>query len=489
MKHYKFLEQVFSRINNIDDTIRLLECSTMDLDSKIERINTLQEIRYEIITDDMIDEMINFSLNNKKKLNDWELANLNHMHRAYQHNKNVPVNLIKDLFKAKVNCGQQWELFRNKNSSLKDVMGNLSEVVKLVSDMSSIRSTSLKMNNKYDAVLSMYDADLSEKKIDEVFTDIGAFLRQFVHEAIEKQNHSRVYYAKSVDEDKQKAFGNYCLSLFGIQNDVIFTKASCNNYVVKEKYEFIVRYDELNYKCGIENLLKNIGYFLYELNLPKQWANQLVGRYSGSIMYEAQGMLMSCHLMHDKGFINYIAPSVKKFLSLRGKVSSCENIYSYFTRIQPSTLFDESDEVTFLAHVMLRYTLEKEMINDDLQVKDLPDAWFQGIKYYFNLTSNDDFDQLMQDGYWINGLFGYIPCMAISAIVAAQIFDTIKKCDTEILEEVSKGNFKNLFIWLSKNLHSYGAKYNSMALLQKVTKQSLNVDFYKNYLINKYLNI
>ncbi|QLK53398.1 carboxypeptidase M32 [Ehrlichia ruminantium] len=491
MKYYKFLEEVFQKVGHVNSVINVLKTNKNGVDDRIEHICTLKEIRHEIITSEMVNEMIQCSLTNKAKLNEWELANLNHMEIICRNSNMVPLELTIELFKAQEKCKNCWLSLRQGDVSIHDVIGLLSEVIRLVGEIAGIKAESLKIS-KYDVILGAQDSKLNTKKIDGIFTEIGAFFRQFMTEVNTKQKQIKVYYPRDIDENKQINLGYDCLSYFGIVSDNISINHQgfeSSRYLLGEDVSFLINYDKSDYKIGLKSLLKRVGYVLCTLNPPIKWSKQPLCWNIGSIIPGILSFLISEHLMMSKEFINFIAPKLKKQFSFRGKVGCYENIQSYFSQVQPSLFMHKADEVTLLAHIMLRYTLEKEMINDTLQVQDLPDAWIQGMKHYFNVTPADDFEGFLQDDSWVNGMFGYIPCNIISIIIASQMFNVMQKDEPQILLEVEKGDFSLFLSWINRNICHYGGRYNSIDFLKKVTGQKLNVGFYKNYLVDKYLKV
>ncbi|MGN7618537.1 MAG: hypothetical protein ACTJLM_00640 [Ehrlichia sp.] len=152
MKHYKFLERVFDKIGNINSIIGVLESSKTNFSDNVEYICTLQEIKHEIASSEMVNEMIQHSLANKVKLDDWEIANLNHMDLMYRNSSSIPIGLTIDLCKARMKCRNSWMLFRSGDASVKDVLVLLSEIVKIVSEIVSISAESSKIS-KYDVIL------------------------------------------------------------------------------------------------------------------------------------------------------------------------------------------------------------------------------------------------------------------------------------------------------------------------------------------------
>ncbi|WP_041651437.1 gluzincin family metallopeptidase [Anaplasma centrale] len=494
MKHYRFLEQVFARVCHIAGAVRVLHSDDSDFDCKVGRICTLREVVQEIVDSEVVAEAVDSALANKGQLGDWEVANLHCMSRMYRRLRGLPVDLVSSLIRAKVACRARWVLFCQGDESVHSVLEDLADVVKLSSEVAAIKAEDLGAASKYDVMLGAYDGDLTTKKMDEVFTDMGAFFRQFAGEVMSRQGNSEGHPAKIVASDKQAALHRHIAEAIGGG----MLEAVCAHrkmgLLSEEGVAGSVRStngcgEECDYRLALRDALENTGKFLYCSNLPQKWKHQPVGGCPGGIMYEAQGLLMSCHLLRDRGFISFILPAMRKFFSIRGKAADVDSIYSHLTEVQPNMLLGKSDEVSSLAHIMLRYALEKEIINDDLKVSDLPDAWAQGMRYYFDSVPSDDREGFMQDDYWVSGIFGYVPCRVVASVAASQIFSAIKNNRVDVCGGIESGDFSGIIGWLSKHVYSHGGRYSSTTLLKKITGKRVDVDSYKDYLIGRYLSM
>ena len=491
MKHYKFLEQIFSKIHNIGGVVDGLCRGRLDVSDYADKIRTLQEIKQEIVDSDVVADALDSALSNKGQLSDWEVANLHCMSRMHKSQRKVPADLLSSLAIAKVNCKNAWMSFKESGEDDSSTKRYLADVVKLLSEIASVKSSDMGVNSKYDVMLKMHDGDLDSKRIDETFTDIGAFFRQFFGEVLEKQRGNKVHVAKSVSCDKQSTLHDNLVSLI------------CGGFTSesKKKLEVLGHYEcgygeswgvscyEDDYRVGLRGALENAGYALYLNNLPKKQEGLPVGGLAGSIMYEAQGKLMSSHILWDSGFLEFAVPTLKKLLSLRGRAADLGNVQLYLSQIRPDMLLERSDEVSSIAHIMLRYTLEKELINGDLDVNDLTDAWAQGMRYYFDAVPQNDREGFLQDGYWVSGIFGYLPSKLLGALAATQIFSAIKEHRMDVLGKMSGGDFTDLVAWLRKYIYSHGGRYSSTMILKKITGKRIDVDSYKNHLVSRYLSM
>jgi carboxypeptidase Taq len=159
-----------------------------------------------------------------------------------------------------------------------------------------------------------------------------------------------------------------------------------------------------------------------------------------------------------------------------------------YNQVKPDFIRVDADEVTYPAHVILRYRLEKALIADEMQLADLPAAWNEGLQGLLGITPPDDRLGCMQDIHWYDGAWGYFPTYTLGAMTAAQLFAAARKAEPEILADIERGDFSRLMRWLGTNVHSKGSLLSSDELLEQATGQPLNAEVFKSHLKSRYLN-
>lgn len=147
----------------------------------------------------------------------------------------------------------------------------------------------------------------------------------------------------------------------------------------------------------------------------------------------------------------------------------------------------DADEVTYPAHVILRYDIEKDLIAGKLQVKDIPEVWNDKMEKMLGVKPPNDKDGCMQDIHWTDGSLGYFPTYTLGAITAAQFFAKAKKDVKGLQGSIKDGDFRPLIDWLTKNIYSKGSLMPAKELVEEVTGEPLNVSIYKEHLRERYL--
>jgi len=365
---------------------------------------------------------------------------------------------------------------------LKDVVGIVREVAKIKGEAFGC--------SPYDALLDQYDPGRKSAQLDKVFDDLSGFLPSFIKEVVEKQKSKKLTELKGpFPIEIQKNISRQLLDVVGFDLNHGRLDEShhpfCGGY--PGDIRITTRYDENDFTSALMGVVHEAGHAMYEAGLPEKWRGMPVGEARGMSVHESQSLLVEMQACRSKEFAKFLLPILKKEFDVKGKGWSAENLYGLFTKVEPSLIRVDADEVTYPAHVMLRYYIEKYIISGDMEVEDLPDAWSQGMEKFLGIKPTDDKDGCMQDIHWMDGTFGYFPTYTLGAIYAAQLFAAAKSANKEVLPSIGKGDFSPLKDWLNKNIHQWGSKMPTDELIKKATGSELDLEVYKNHLKERYL--
>ena len=179
-------------------------------------------------------------------------------------------------------------------------------------------------------------------------------------------------------------------------------------------------------------------------------------------------------------------PILKK--QFKGKLDdvSLDSFYNAVNKVQPSFIRVEADEVTYSLHVILRFEMEKALIEGSLAVRDIPEVWNAKMKELLGVIPENHAKGCLQDVHWSMGAFGYFPSYTLGNLYASHFFEAFENEHKDWSEKVSQGKFEFIVDWLHQNIHRHGRRYSSLELLQKVTGKPFSTDAYLKYLKNKY---
>jgi carboxypeptidase Taq len=260
----------------------------------------------------------------------------------------------------------------------------------------------------------------------------------------------------------------------------------CGGY--PEDVRITTRYDETDFTSALWGVLHESGHALYDFGLPGgRWRHQPVGRARGMQMHEGQSLLMEMQACRSAEFIAWAAPRLAQAFGGTGAEWQATNLHRAVTRVEPGFIRVEADEVTYPAHVILRYRLEKAMIEGAMEVDDLPAAWNEGYQRLLGITPPDDRLGCLQDIHWYGGSWGYFPTYTLGAMTAAQLFDAAKRADAAILPALGHGDFRPLLAWLKSNVHAKASSLSTRDLLIEATGKPLDAGVFKAHLETRYL--
>jgi carboxypeptidase Taq len=185
--------------------------------------------------------------------------------------------------------------------------------------------------------------------------------------------------------------------------------------------------------------------------------------------------------------VTFLAPLVQETFQGEGAAWSPENLHRILTKVEPGFIRVDADEITYPAHILVRYTLEKALIAGDLPIEDLPSAFNEEIKKLLGLTVPDDSLGCLQDIHWPGGAWGYFPTYTLGAMTAAQLFRAACQADADILPGLAKGDFAPLRSWLRANVHAKGSLMTTDQLVAAATGQPLTAAVFRAHLRERYL--
>ncbi len=497
MESYKTLEKIFKRLNDINQAKSVLHWDmavTMPsggTEARTEQLATLTSLHHAILSDTGVAELIAKAKSEEKGLNEWQKANLYEMGKIYNHTAAVPRKLAQALTTEGIKCEMIWRQARSENNFVK-LRPYLEKVLKIVREIAKIKGDAFGCS-PYDALLDQYDRGRKAEQIDTVFDNLKEFLPNFISKVIDKQKAM-----PAIEKlegpfaiEKQKLLAKQVLELVGFNfNNGRLDESHhpfCGGY--KGDIRITTRYKEEDFIPAIMGVQHEGGHAMYEAGLPEKWQGQPIGDARGMSVHESQSLLIEMQVCRSRDFLEFAAPLYQKAFSGKGKaVWTADNIYRICTKVEPSLIRVDADEVTYPAHILLRYYIEKYLISGDMEIADLPEAWADGMQKFIGIRPENDKDGCMQDIHWMDGTFGYFPTYTLGAIYAAQLFKAAKEANTNIISDIKQGSFKSLVTWLGDNIHSKGCLHQADDLVAKATGSGLDAEVYKQYLQNKYLS-
>lgn len=491
-KAYKTLEARFHRMNVLSGIGGMLHWDMAAImpdggaNARSEQLATLSVLGNELINaPDMGDLLASAE---GESLDPWQKANLGEMKREWVHGTAVPADLVEKMSRAETSCEVAWRSARADND-FKGFLPKLQEVLDLSIEAGKAKAEALG-TSVYDALLDQYDPMMRSDRIDTLFAELEGFLPDFTADVIERQK-AEVTPVKPVGPfpiDVQNKVGLDLMKAVGFDFNHGRLDISHHPFCggIPEDVRLTTRYDEDDFTSAIMGVLHETGHAMYERGLPQDWRNQPVGTARGMTMHESQSLLVEMQACRSEDFLTYAGPVFEKAFGGDSAAWDAKNLHRLYTRVEPGLIRVDADEVTYPAHVILRYRLERALIEGDMKLSDLPAAWNELMQKLLGIVPEDDRNGCLQDIHWPSGAWGYFPTYTLGAMAAAQIFAAAKDANPDIPHALSRGDFAPLMSWLGTNIHRQASSRSTDEILEQATGNALGVDAFKTHLMNRY---
>ncbi|TGL39187.1 carboxypeptidase M32 [Leptospira perdikensis] len=338
----------------------------------------------------------------------------------------------------------------------------------------------------YDALLDSYEKGAKANKIQSLFSDLKASLVPIVSTAPKFKNP----FPGPISIEKQTKFCNRLPSLLGLTTKESRLDTSNHPFSTslgKGDKRITTRYSETDPLSSIFGVLHETGHSLYEsgLSAMSNWPTPITEFLSLGI-HESQSRLWENQVGRSLPFWEFVYPILLSDFGLSDKELPFKELYQYINSTEKTKVRVEADQVTYNLHIILRFEIERDLINGKIQVKDLPEIWNTKMKESFGLTIENDAEGVLQDIHWSMGAFGYFPTYTLGNIFSSQFF---KKFTEEFPDShnkfSTKGDFSDLLGWLRKNIHSKGKIYDVDTLMKQTTGESADSKHLISYLNGK----
>jgi carboxypeptidase Taq len=228
------------------------------------------------------------------------------------------------------------------------------------------------------------------------------------------------------------------------------------------------------------------GHGIYEQNLDASHAGTPLGDACSVGIHESQSRMWENQVGRGKPFWkHFFSRAQQVFPEELGNVAFDDFLFA-INDVRPSLIRVEADEVTYNLHILLRFELEHAIINGDIDAKDLPGAWNEKFRKYFDMTPPTDSDGCMQDIHWSSGAFGYFPTYTLGNLYSAQFFAKAKEEISGLENQFEIGQFAELKNWLTNKIHTPGRRYRANKLCEVVTGKPLSAKPLMDYLNKKF---
>lgn len=447
------------------------------------QIATLSEIAHKMFTAEEVGHLLQELL--AKELSPAQKRNAELTLEDYTRLKKLSPAFVRKMSEAVSAAFHAWIEARKQNNFavFEPLLTSLVELKSHEADMLGYEG------HPYDALMNEYEKGATVQMLDKIFADIKKPLLDLLPVAMEKTKVNSNFLHQHFPQNQQLDWGTYLAQQLGFDFTAGRQDISEHPFTTNfnsQDVRITTRIDENDFANMTWSTIHEVGHALYEQGLPTEEYGLPLGEYASLGIHESQSRLWENCLGRGKAFWQYYYPRLQQYFPQQFNNITKEHFLSAINKVQPSLIRTEADELTYHFHVMVRYELEKCLIEGSLQVKDIPVYWNDQYKLLLEVDVPDDKQGCLQDVHWCHGSFGYFPTYSLGSFYAAQFWEQAKT-DIPGLENyiADEGNTNLLLNWLRKSIHNVGRYYTSDELCNKVTGKNLDSTIFLKYLKQK----
>ncbi|UPY37035.1 carboxypeptidase M32 [Sediminicoccus sp. KRV36] len=419
----------------------------------------------------------------------WEGANLELMRRAHARATALPTSLVEATARANSTCEKIWRDAKAA-SDFAMVRPALEEVLRLQRETAQALASATGLS-PYDALMESYQRGVTAAEVEPVFEAYEVFLRDALPRAeeIQARRGPPLPLAGTFPVGRQRKLCRRLSLRLGLEAEHSRLDQSVHPFCggTPSDVRITTFYNEADPAKALLGVLHETGHALYERGLPKEFARQPVGEAAGMAAHESQSLIIEMQACRSDAFLAFLGPRLHQLFGGDAAPYAAENLGRLWRRVSRGFIRVDADELTYPAHVILRFRLERAMIGGELAIADLPGAWAEGLHALLGIAPPDDARGCLQDIHWHDGAFGYFPSYTLGAMAAAQLMKAARAATPGLDQALALGNLRPLVTWLRANVHGYGASLGFQDLLRAATGKPLDPMDFQEHLAARYL--
>ncbi|CAJ1992254.1 carboxypeptidase [Leishmania donovani] len=498
MEAYKKLETIFTKVYRLDHFLGLgnwdmnTNMPPKGEESRGEAMAMLSELRFGFITAPEVKSLIESATKGSEELNAVQRANLREMRRAWKSATALPAEFVGRKMRLTTHAHSVWRDSRKANDFAK-FLPVLRDLVALAREEGSYLAAGTSLS-PYEALMNEYEPGITTQKLDEVYANVKSWLPQLLKDIVQKQSgESVIAFSQKFPQDKQEALCKEFMKIWHFDTDAGRLDVSPHPFtgMTKEDCRLTTNYIEDTFVQSLYGVIHESGHGKYEQNCgPREHITQPVCNARSLGLHESQSLFAEFQIGHATPFIDYLTTRLPEFFEAQPAFSQ-DNMRKSLQQVKPGYIRVDADEVCYPLHVILRYEIERDLMEGKMEVEDVPRAWNAKMQEYLGLsTEGRDDVGCLQDVHWSMGALGYFPTYSLGAMYAAQIMASIRKelGDDKVDECLRTGELGPLLEKQQQKIWDHGCLYETDDLMTRATGETLNPEYLRRHLEARYLN-
>jgi carboxypeptidase Taq len=408
--------------------------------------------------------------------------------KEYDRSNKIPPQKYQDYVILTSKAEYAWQDAKAKND-FESFRPYLEQIVAAIGEFIEIWGYG---ENKYDTLLDQYEPGMTVAKIDEIFKPLRERTVALVKAISAKEQVRRDFLKQNFPKADQRAFCDFILDQLGYDFEAGRLDESAHPFAVslnRGDVRVTTRFRADDMQSSLFGTIHECGHAMYEQNISADLLGTYLATGASMGIHESQSRFWENMIGRSREFWSrYYADLTARFPEQFAGVS-VEQFYDAINLVEPSLIRVDADELTYNLHIMIRYEIEKDLINGVIAVADLPRIWNEKMEEYLGIVPEDDAAGVLQDIHWAGGAFGYFPSYSLGNIYAAQFEAALRRELPDYQAKVSAGDLSEIKAWLTDKVYRHGKSLQPAEIVQAATGEEINAEYLINYLESKFSSI
>ncbi len=406
--------------------------------------------------------------------------------RDYDLECKLPASLVEEMSRASSEAVVVWQRARHESNfkSFAPYLKRNAEVSRKLAEAYGYA------DRPYDAFVNIFEPGMTTTQLETIFSELKATIQPLLRDIVERQSavdDSLLF--QHYEPEKQLSFSLDMAKQFGYDLDRGRLDRSAHPFcqsMSRGDVRITTRVMPDFLSACLFAVLHESGHAMYEQGVSPRFAGTPLSGGTSAGVHESQSRLWENLVGRGRPFQDYLFPRLQKAFPSQLGNTDIETFYKAINKVYPSHIRVEADEVTYNLHIMMRFQLENEMLEDKVDIETLDEVWNERMRDYLGIAPENTGEGVLQDIHWAWGGVYSFPGYTIGNVIGTQLFAQAHKDMPDLNSDISKGEFSNLLGWLQTNLYQHGRKYEANELTQRITGEPVNTKAWTNYVRTKF---
>jgi carboxypeptidase Taq len=449
--------------------------------ARSQQLSVLSGLQHEIMVSKEMEKLI--EVIEPENLDKEDTAVYRELKREHEKIRKVDQELVERISSKSSETVDSWKKAR-KEDDFSIVKDDLKKLVELK------REYAAQINSEqepYQVLFNDYEPYIRFETMEEIMETLRSELTGILEKVRESSVEPDNIFERRIEEERQMEINRQILNDTGYDWSKGRLDISEHPFTSGNQFDarITTRVDENDLSKTVMPTIHEFGHALYEQNLPEEKYGLPTGESRDLSIHESQSRLWENHIGRSKSFWKYIKRNIEEF-----EDSELENLYHSINRVKEDNLIRvEADELSYHLHIYLRFKLERELVNGDLEVEELPDIWNQKMDELLGIKPETDKKVVLQDIHWYQGSIGYFTTYSLGSVISAQLYSSMEDEIGDLDQKIQSGEFSEIRDWLKENVHQHGKIYRTEELVEKATGEKPGAESFLAYIRDKYSEI